>query len=345
VLYINRACEHATGYRQDEVAGNFFADVFPAPSEAEDARQHIQQATHRGVSRKGESGWLTKDRRVRRIAWHLSWLPAEQAPARRLVIAGIDITELTQQSEQASETRVTAALEAFADSVAVRLTDALTAASGYAELVLSGLAKNDAARKDVAEIQQATEKAATLARDLQAFGRGQILMPRLVDVNSLLTGMEGRLRRMVGDGIGIELMLAPAIGQVRIAPEGLAHAVELLVSFIADRLDRAGRIVLRTLEVQGGPDGACIMLAILAPEIELAAETCARVFQPFSTEAAAQGGTGLEMAAVHGFLRQSGADAHAVSRPGSGTRLEIYLPRFEPATAPQNSRVCTNKGD
>jgi PAS domain-containing protein len=91
------------------------------------------------VARKGESDWLTKDRRVRRVAWRLTWLAAGDGPARKFVVAGIDITDAAQQSEQAAGARVAAALEAFADAVAMRLTDALTAASGYAELALAGL--------------------------------------------------------------------------------------------------------------------------------------------------------------------------------------------------------------
>ncbi len=341
ILRINRACEHATGQRQDEAAGRFFWDVFSAPSGMNEARESIEQVSHRGVERKGESDWITKDGRIRRIAWRLSWLPAGEGSSRQFVIAAIDITEQTRQADQAAEAHVTLALEAFSDAVALRLTDALTAAAGYSELVLACMSKDDAARKDVIEIQEATAKAATLARDLQAFGGGQILMPRLVDVNTLLTGTEGRLRRAVGDGIGIELMLAPAIGRVRVDSDGLTRAVERLVSFTAARLNHAGRIVLRTLEVQGGPTGACIMLAVLAPELELTDDACARLFHPFATEQTASSGTGLELAAVRGFLRQSGAEAHAASRPGSGTRLEIYLPRVEPAPAARTSSVFT----
>jgi PAS domain S-box-containing protein len=345
VLRINHACEQATGYRRGELAGSFFWDVFPAPGYSADARQNIEHPRHRGVARKGESDWLTKDRRVRRVAWRLTWLAAGEGPARQFAIAGIDVTGQAQQSEQAAGARVTAALEAFADAVAMRLTDALTAASGYAELVLAGLALDDAARKDVVEIQQAAAKAAELARNLQAFGRGQILMPRLLDVNTMLSGMEGRLRRMLGDGIKLELMLAPAIGRVRIDPEGLARAIERLASFAADRLGGAGRIVLRTLEVQGGPGGACLMVAVLAPNLEIPAEACARVFQPFTGEPAASDETGLGLAAVHGFLRQSGADVHAISGPGNGTRLEIYLPRVEPAPPSQSTTIYTAAED
>jgi PAS domain S-box-containing protein len=345
VLRINRACEQATGYRQDDVAGRCFWDVFPAPAYIADAQQNLEDARHRGVARKGESDWLTKDRRVRRVAWRLSWIESREGPAWRFVIAGIDITDQAQQSDLAAGARVAAALEAFADAVAERLTDSLTAASGYAELVLAGLAKDDATRKDVLEIQQAAEKAAVLARDLQAFGRGQILMPRLVDANTILTGLEGRLRRTLGEGIKIELMLAPAIGQVRIDADGLARAIERLANFAADRLGRTGRIALRTLEVQGGPTGACVMVAVIAPDLEMPAEACARVFQPFAAEPAAGDKTGLGMAAVYGFLRQSGADAHATSRAGSGTRLEIYLPRVEPAAEPQSSAVYTPAED
>jgi PAS domain S-box-containing protein len=345
VLRINHACEQATGYRRGDVVGSLFWDVFPAPGDSADARENLDQARHRGVTRKGESDWLTKDRRVRRVAWRLTWLTGGEGPARRFVIAGIDITDQAQHSEQAAGARVTAALESFADAVAMRLTDALTAASGYAELALAGLAMDNAARNDVVEMQQATAKAVELARDLQAFGRGQVLMPRLVDVNTMLSGMEGRLRRMLGDGIKLELMLAPAIGRVRIDPGGLARAIERLASFAADRLAGTGRIVLRTLEAQGGPSAACLMVAVLVPDLEMPAETCAQVFQPFASEPTAADDTGLGLAAVFGFLRQSGADAHAISRPGNGTRLEIYLPRVEQAAQSQTTTIHTAAED
>jgi len=299
----------------------------------------IERAADHDVPHSFESDWLTKDRRIRRVVWRLAWLPGGEGPGRRLVIAGADITDHVRRSGQAAAASMTAALEAFADAVALRLTEPLTAASGYAELVLACMAKDDAARKDIAEIQQATAKAAALARDLQAYGRGQILVPRLVDVNAVLTGMEGSLRRMLGGGIGLEFVLAPAIGRVRIDPEGLARAIERLAGFMAERMGGTGRIVFRTLEVQGGPAAVCVMVAILAPDLEMLPEICERVFQPFATEPFAGDETGLAMAAVHGFLRQSGADVHAASRPGSGTRLEIYLPRIEPAPVSSDSAI------
>ena len=87
------------------------------------------------------------------------------------------------------------------------------------------------------------------------------------------------------------------------------------------------------------------MVAVLAPDFEMPAETCARVFQPFAAEPTAADDTGLGLAAVFGFLRQSGADAHAISRPGNGTRLEIYLPRVEPAAQPQSTTIHTAAED
>ncbi|MCE5307186.1 MAG: PAS domain S-box protein [Acidobacteriales bacterium] len=345
VRHINRAGRQATGYSPEEVQGSFFWDLFPVQADAAKTREHMGEAAGRDVPRNFESDWLTKDHRIRRIVWRLAWLPGGEGPARRLIIAGTDITDHVQRSEQAAVARVTAALEGFADAVALRLTDPLTAASGYAELVLACMAKDDAARKDIAEIQQATAKAAALARDLQAYGRGQILVPRLVDVNAVLTGMEGSLRRMLGGGIGLEYMLAPAIGRVRIDPEGLARAIERLAGFMAERLGGAGRIVIRTLEVQGGPGAVCVMVAVVAPDLEMLPEVCERSFRPFAAESFAGDETGLAMAAVHGFLRQSGADVHATSRPGSGTRLEVYLPRIDPAPQSRTSAIYSKAED
>lgn len=339
VRHINQAGRQATGYSPEEVQGSFFWDLLPVQADAAKTRETIERAADHDAPRSFESDWLTKDRRIRRVAWRLAWLSGGAGSGRRLVIAGADLTDHVRRSGQAAAANTTAALESFADSVALRLTEPLTAASGYAELVLACMAKDDAARKDIAEIQQATAKAAALARDLQAYGRGQILVPRLVDVNAVLTGMEDSLRRILGGGIGLEFVLAPAIGRVRIDPEGLARAIERLAGFMAERLDGTGRIVIRTLEVQGGPAAVCVMVAILAPDLEMLPEVCERVFRPFATESFAGDETGLAMAGVHGFLRQSGADVHAASRPGGGTRLEIYLPRIEPSPESRDSAI------
>jgi len=336
-LRINRACQQATGYRQEEVEGQFFWDVFPAASDAGAVRREFQEAGRRGVARQGESDWLTKDRRLRRIVWRLTREPEGQEGEAGFIIAGMDITDYVQRSEEAARARATAALEAFADALAVRLTGSLTAVQGYAELVLAGSAAGEETQKEIQEIQRAAGQAAELACQLQAFGRGQILTPKLLDVNALLSGMVAELRRKLAGRAVLELMLAAAIGKVRVDPAKFQSAIERMVERLARRLGNQPRIVLRTLEVQGAGGEPCVMVAVIAPDLELAADECGRMFQPFAAESAG-GETGLEMAAVYGFLRQSGADVHAVSRK-DGTRLEIYLPRAEPADALQSSRL------
>jgi signal transduction histidine kinase len=176
-----------------------------------------------------------------------------------------------------------------------------------------------------------------LVQKLLAFARSQRLVPKELDLNALLTGMEGKLRDVLGRAIELEMVLDPRLGQAHADPARLEEVVVHLAGNAREAMPRGGRLHLETRNVDldeaaarahpGLPPGPYVVLAVADTGQGLDEATRARLFQPFFTTKGVGGGAGLGLAAAYGVVRQSGGHIEVESEPGRGTTFTIYLPR------------------
>ncbi len=264
---------------------------------------------------------------------------------------------LTVQRE--SEVRQAQKMEAIgrlSGGIAHDFNNLLTAVIGHVEFALRRPGIPSAARADLETIRHAAERAAGLTRQLLAFGRKQILQPRVVDPAAFLADMDRLLRRVIGEHIELHTGAAPGTGRIKADVVQLQQVVMNLAINARDAMPQGGR-----LSIQAGParvaEGSRPHAAGLAPgphvvfEVRdsghgMGPEVLAHVFEPFFTTKAVNRGTGLGLSTVYGIVSQSGGHIEVDSRLGGGTTFRILFPKTDespsvaeraPALAPRPS--------
>ncbi len=174
------------------------------------------------------------------------------------------------------------------------------------------------------EIEQATRRAADLTRQLLTFARRQIVEPKVVDVNTIITGLGRILRRLVGEDVELVMIMAADLGPVKVDPGQFEQILLNLVINARDAMPRGGKL---TIETHANEDSASVSVTDTGMGMDQA--TMDRIFEPFFTTKRDAGGTGLGLAICYGITRQAGGDIRVKSEPGKGARFEVVFPLVE----------------
>ncbi|HZO12185.1 MAG TPA: ATP-binding protein, partial [Polyangiaceae bacterium] len=242
-------------------------------------------------------------------------------------------------AEQLRHAQKMEAVGRLAGGVAHDFNNILSVVIGYSELMLSELPEGDPLAQNILEIRRAGSRAAELTRQLLAFSRRQVLQPRVLVLNEVLTGMERMVRRLIGEDVELSVNLAPDLGRCR-ADTGQIHQVMLnLVVNARDAMPHGGTLCIETknLEVSeasalrhsGLTPGAYVCLTVRDTGTGMGDETAAHIFEPFFTTKEAGKGTGLGLATVFGIVQQSGGAIWVESEEGKGTTFHVCLPRTD----------------
>lgn len=178
-------------------------------------------------------------------------------------------------------------------------------------------------------------RAADLTKRLLAFSRRQPLTPKPLDVNVLIEGMLELLRRAVGENIGIELRLEANLWPTLADPGQLENALINLAVNARDAMPDGGMLTIATMRWTAGDgkgelrDGDYVLISVRDDGTGMPPDVAARAFEPFYTTKEVGRGTGLGLSQIHGFAVQTGGTAKIASRLGSGTSVDIYLPRLQ----------------
>ena len=248
-----------------------------------------------------------------------------------------DVSARRRLDEQLTHARKMDAVGRVADGVAGDFNNLLTVITGYSAVLREQLPQGHRLRSAAEEITRAAERAAALTRRLLVFSRGGGAEPRLLDLNSVLHGIEPTLRRLVGDRVELILVLSPRLGKVKADPAQIEQVLVNLVTNARDAMPDGGRLVIETADVDidataegssaGVPAGSYVMMAVSDTGVGMDAETRSRAFEPFFTTKPGGTGTGLGLAMVYGAVRQSDGQITVYSQPGCGSIFEVYLPR------------------
>ncbi len=234
---------------------------------------------------------------------------------------------LLSAQDQLRQSQKMEAVGRLAGGVSHDFNNLLTAIRGYCDLAMTRLHEPVPLRRNLMEIQKASDRAAMLTRQLLAFSRRQVLQPKLVDLNACVNNMEAMLRRLIGEHIELAVVLDPTIPRVRIDPGQLEQVIMNLVINARDAEPDGGRILLETTCAGEKPSsGARVQLSVTDTGHGMDKETLSRIFEPFFTTKDAGRGTGLGLSTVYGIVKQSGGDITVESEVGWGATFRISLP-------------------
>ena len=262
----------------------------------------------------------------------------------RLVGVALDMTARRELEDQLRHAQKMESVGRLAGGIAHDFNNLLTAITGHGELLAQSLEPGDERRADVSAINDAAARAATLTRQLLAYGRQSLLHPEPIDLNDVIVGFEPMLRRLIGEDIRLRTDLATDLGWVRADAGQLDQVILNLVVNARDAMPDGGSIVLATENVDldeayvaehpKAKAGPHVSVAVRDTGFGIEPETLGRIFEPYFTTKERGRGTGLGLATVLGIVEQSGGHIEVTSDPGRGTTFRILLPREPDPAAP-----------
>ena len=226
----------------------------------------------------------------------------------------------------------------LAGGVAHDFNNLLTVIQGNVYLNLSEPDLPDQVRQDLESIEDAARRAATLTRQLLAFGRKQVLRSQETDVNAIIRELEKMMRRVIGEDIDLRTSLAEGLWTTEVDPGQLEQVILNLAVNARDAMPRGGLLVLETANVVLSRadqaqraevlPGSYVRVSMRDTGIGIDSKSMDHVFEPFFTTKEVGQGSGLGLATVYGVVRQSGGYIWAESEPGQGTTMIVHLPRM-----------------
>ncbi len=253
-------------------------------------------------------------------------------------------SERKQLEEQLRQSQKMEALGQLAGGVAHDFNNLLTIIKGHSDLLLDWLKTSEASHRSCQQIHKAADRAASLTRQLLAFSRKQVLQPRVLDLNVLVTEMDKLLRRLVREDIEFVFLPGAALSSVKADPGQIEQVLLNLTVNACDAMPKGGRLTIETCNITVDGDygqtrpglrvGSFVLLSATDTGHGMDAKTKARVFEPFFTTKDIGKGTGLGLATVYGIVKQSGGFVWVESSPGEGSRFEVYLPQVSETSNP-----------
>ncbi|HLH17728.1 MAG TPA: PAS domain-containing protein [Bryobacteraceae bacterium] len=248
-------------------------------------------------------------------------------------VAGIaeDVTRQRQLEEELRQTYKMEAIGRLAGGIAHDFNNLLTVAGGYLHLVLDATPPSDPRHEKLRHILGATTRASTLTSQLLAFGRKQMVQPRAVNVNRLLTNMEPLLRPVMGEQVRLTTDLARDLPCVTADPNQLEQVFLNLAANARDAMPQGGEFRIRTSFAEeragsGRESRPCVHIQVSDTGCGMSPSVLEHIFEPFFTTKGVGKGTGLGLSTVYGIVQQNCGTIHVSSSPGRGATFEILLP-------------------
>jgi PAS domain S-box-containing protein len=353
----NRAAERLFGWLREEAVGRHPFDLYVPPERRATVDELFERLGAGEVAVGDEGEGRTKDGGEVACRWINTPVHASDGAFIGAMAMAWDVTEQRQLEDQLRQAQKMEAVGQLAGGVAHDFNNLLTVITGYGQMLLEHQSLGGPQRRSAEQILKAAGRAAALTRQLLAFSRRQVLQPKVLDLNAVVTELEKLMRPLIGEDIAVALTLASTLGRVRADPGQFEQVIMNLAVNARDAMPQGGTLTIETANVdfaaeathprEPGP-GHWVMLAVRDTGCGMDQATLKHLFEPFFTTKEPGKGTGLGLATVYGIVKQSGGNVLVYSEPGKGASFEIYLPRIDAvadgAPGPADG-IAENAGD
>jgi len=333
-LDVNPALVAMLGYqtRAELLSLTLQRDVFADPE--------CDAALHQAFLRRGrfegvEARWKRKDGSVIAVRLSGRGIRDEREGSEVFEVIAEDVTGRKALEDQLRQAQKMEAVGTLAGGIAHDFNNLLTVISGYCQILQDKHEWDEQSAQAVDQISRAADRATSLTRQMLAFGRRQMLQPRVVNLNALVHSVGKMLEPLLGERIKIVLETGADPATVKADPGQLEHILINLAVNARDAMPGGGTLLLRTETAAAGDrkakpsqaaDKPCVVLSVKDTGVGIAPEVLAHVFEPFFTTKDPGKGTGLGLSMVYGIVEQSGGHVAVESAPGEGTTFFVYLP-------------------
>lgn len=275
----------------------------------------------------------------------LSWSFFPVAAIGKVHAYGTDITDRLNMENQLRQLQKMDAVGRLAGGIAHDFNNILTAMLGYTEVLLATPGLSPDIAGSLQEIANAANRAAGLTRQLLTFSRRQVLQPKILNLNEVITNLTQMLRRIIREDIVLNIQLAPELPSIH-ADEVMMEQILINLAVNArDAMSQGGQLSITTQalhidreylvvnpEARGG---LYVCLSVTDTGCGMDEATRANLFEPFFTTKETSKGTGLGLATVYGIVKQHNGWIEAVSQVSQGTTFKVYLPGHDKPIEPK----------
>jgi len=348
ILDINPAGLLLFGYstKEEMLAPDASRNLYANPADRE---SYMHEISGRGFVKDFEKALITKDGRKLRVTDTATVIRDSNGSIKGYRGIIRDVTHLTELQDSLIQFGKIEAVGRLAGGIAHDFNNLLMAIGSYCEIVLMKLHKNDPLKKEVEQIRAVTDKGADLTRQLLAFSRKQVMAPRIIPLNQIVSNTENMLRRLIGEDIQLRIVLSDDPGSVNVDPVQVEQIIVNLAVNARDAMPKGGRLVFETANISESDvsaetqmpvkPGPYVMLAVSDSGSGMDRETLEHIFEPFYTTKETGKGTGLGLATVYGIVKQSDGYTTVHSQPGQGSTFRVCFPRVAPGSQQTQTRT------
>jgi PAS domain S-box-containing protein len=328
IVLANHQAEALFGYPPDELIGQRvevlvperFREIHPAHRSG-----YFSHPTRRPMGAGVELVGVRRDGTEFPAEISLSSIETDDGPLAMTAVR--DLTERAESereralAEELNQARRLESVGQLAGGIAHDFNNLLGIIINYAKFVAQRVAEDEQATADIQEVQHAAKRAADLTRQLLIFSRREVVRPQVLDLNSVIGGLENLLQRALGERIELGLRLASELPAIEADPGQVEQVLVNLAVNARDAMPDGGRVLIETSR---GGEG--VRLTVSDTGVGMDPETRQRAFEPFFTTKPKGEGTGLGLATVYGIVTQAGGQIDLYSEPGLGTTVKLQLP-------------------
>ena len=334
IIDCNKSEELLCGYTRDELVGKHITSLMSAVSVK--IFSEMFQLLKQLKPIEGEIQIVRSDGKTVEVWCKSIPLIDEKSNVSGLLVYNRDITERKRIEQQLIQSQKMDTIGRLSAGVAHDFNNILSAITDFSNLIMSQLDVNNPISGQIEEIKKASDWGTSLARQLLAFSRKQVIQPKIVDLNSILLQRKEMLQYLIGKDIEMDLFLQPETGHVKADPGQIEQVVMNLIVNARDAMPDGGKLTIKTekltltekdceFDPKAYPgEFACLTVNDTGAGID--DTIIPQIFDPFFTTKKSGEGTGLGLSTVYGIVKQHNGWIDIDSEPGKGSTFRVYLP-------------------